>query len=73
LTRSYNQWRSDIDALAQRGTHIPALEVNPDRMQQSGVLKLLCSMETGQVTPLDIIHLKTPFHVPLTETVACDG
>ena len=55
LTRYYNRWKADIDALQRRGAGIPALDVDPARVKQSRVLKLLCSLETKDVSPLKLL------------------
>jgi len=49
MTKNFNMWKGNIDALADRGQTVSALALDPKRVGQSNVVKALCSLETNEV------------------------
>ena len=50
LVKSFNSWRALTDQLIMKGKDIPAFKLNAHALENSKVLKALCSLETRDVS-----------------------
>jgi hypothetical protein len=49
LSKKFYHWKCCISALAEQGRQLPPLKLTFDKMNQSQMLKALCSLETNEV------------------------
>ena len=50
--KNFNRWKSNIDSLAEKGATVPPLQLDPVKVRQHLVLRVLCSLDTKDVSDL---------------------